>query len=442
MFATCICDKSRSIYNSMSKVLRKRVRDYVANVTMRVRSLIVSLLLVLLLIPTSNLASASPVQLDPISLSFPTTESGYVLSLYDCAAKTCAALRSTHNAGSSWRIVSLPSQLHKSLRLAKWGTYATAYQYQTLTVHFADPTNGWIYGTIPAPVRSTNPNPNWANRLWSTHNGGKSWSQIRLGPLSLSGGVIQMATHGETTYLFGASPLTDHAYILATPSITDQWTKDTSDQIWLPAGGTPLEGAFTFTGSGGWFVAGNDRGFAASARLSRNGSWNKWKGFPESSSFAPIVAVTSRVLLVEAASAGFVYPPASSVPADWNKGASWLFISYDAGARFKPLEQLSTSYGGDYYLTVSGLPAAPVPGTILLQQASGSGYDLEVSTNWGRSWRVVIDHAVSQVVFTSRTTGFAIVQIGHSISTLFRTTDAGRHWVEVRAKARAKWYEN
>jgi hypothetical protein len=80
--------------------------------------LIVGFLLVLLLIPTSNLAGASPLQLDSISLSFPTPQRGYVLSLYDCATKTCAALRSTHDAGSSWAVVPIPSQLDQGLQLA------------------------------------------------------------------------------------------------------------------------------------------------------------------------------------------------------------------------------------------------------------------------------------------------------------------------------------
>jgi hypothetical protein len=397
------------------------------------RPLFVGLLLVLLLIPNSIAAGASTVQRDSISLSFPTSQRGYVLSLYDCAARTCADLRSTRDAGSSWRVVPIPSQLNRSLKLASWGTYGSAYA--TITVDFADATDGWIYGTVPAPVTPATTNPNWVSRLWSTHNGGDTWRQVRLGPLSLAGGVIQMATHAKWTYLFGMSFQRDRALLLGTRSNADQWTSKSHEVMELPAGGSPLEGAFTFARSSGWFVAGNDRGFTSSARLMSNGSWSSWKGpsFENlGASFAPVSVVSNRVLFAEDQSAGFFYPPASSDPRGWNNGASWLFISYDAGANFKPFRQLSNSYRGSYG-TVPGLPAVPAPGTILLLRSSNSGNLLVRSSNWGRTWRVVLDHSVAQVVFTSRTTGFAIVQHGSSptIFSLFRTIDAGSHWNKV-----------
>jgi len=399
----------------------------------KIPPLIVGLLLVLLLIPISDLAGASRVQLDSISLSFPTPQRGYVLSLYDCAAKTCAALRGTVDAGSSWRVVPIPSQLSRRLLLESWGTYGTTYA--TLTVHFADAKNGWIYGLVPAPVTPTTASPNSVSRLWSTHDGGKTWQQVRLDPLSLAGGVVQMATHGVWTYLFGQS-LSGPAYLLGTRSTVDQWSSKSSARMGMPAGGTQLVGSFTFAGDNGWFVAGNDRGFTASTRLLPNGSWSAWNGLSFEhfgASFTPIDAVTNRVLLGEGQSAGFVIPPASSVPPGWNNGASWLFISYDAGATFKPFRKLSSTYQGSYYSTVPGLPAVPEPGTILLQQASNSSYRLVRSTNWGRTWSVVLNDPVSQVQFTSRTTGFALVKERSSQAnfSVFRTTDAGSHWNKV-----------
>jgi hypothetical protein len=165
----------------------------------------------------------------------------------------------------------------------------------------------------------------------------------------------------------------------------------------------------------------------------KDGSWKKWTGPSiDSSSFCPIATVTNKVLLAECQSAGYVYPPASAVPRDWNNGASWLFISYDAGATFKPLRQLSRTYQGSYS-TVSGLPATPVPGTILLQQETKSGNRLVRSSNWGRSWQVVLHRPTSQVVFTGRSIGFAIAQERqyHLGSSLLRTNDAGVHWSEV-----------
>jgi hypothetical protein len=78
-----------------------------------------------------------------------------------------------------------------------------------------------------------------------------------------------------------------------------------------------------------------------------------------------------------------------------------------------------------------GSSATPVPGTIFL--TSNSGDHLVRSTNWGRTWRVVLDHPVSQFVFMNRTTGLALVRDGTSQTTysLFRTIDAGSRWKKV-----------
>jgi hypothetical protein len=418
----------------MSKGNNWRLRDYVADVRknpVSVLKLFFCLLSPLLLISTPTSAEASASQLDPVSLSFPTPQLGYVLSLKDCAAKTCASLQVTRDAGTLWGIVPVPNQLNKALQLAAWGTYPT--QYQTLTVHFADATNGWIYGTVPVPVSPTTDNPNGVGRLWSTHDGGKVWSEVHLGPFARDGAVLQMATHGKWTYLFGASFQTGRAYLLSSLSNMDQWTNRSKARVEVPAGGTQLEGAFTFAGSSGWFVAGNDRGFTGSARLLGKGSWGAWSG-PSigggSSSFTPILAVTSRVLVVNGEDAGFVTPPATSVPPGWNSGAPWLFISKNSGATFEPLRKLSNTYEGNYS-TMPGLSAAPVPGTILL--SSNSDDHLVKSTNWGRTWRTVLDHPVSQIIFTGRTDGFALVEEGSSqmAHSVVRTVDEGNHWEKV-----------
>jgi hypothetical protein len=323
--------------------------------------------------------------------------------------------------------------LNRSLKLFSWGNVNTSYI--TLNVHFADSKDGWIYGTVPVTPTPVTSNPNWVNRLWSTHNGGGTWQQERLGPLSIGGGVIQITTHGAWTYVFGQSLSSGEDHILATRSSTDQWTKKSREAIEGPAGGTQLQGQFSFVGSNGWFVAGNDRGFTAGARLSASGSWNAWNGpsFEHyGSSYSTIGAVTKRVLLAEGESDEVVYPPASLVPAGWNNGASWLFISYDAGKTFKPFRKLSRSYQVSYSFTVPGLPAVPEPGTILLQRTSNESYRLVRSTNWGRTWKVVFDGPLSQILFTSHTTGFAIAgksnQTTHSV---YRTNDAGSHWSEV-----------
>jgi hypothetical protein len=398
----------------------------------RLHVLILGLLIAASPLITPGNASAFSNRLNAISISFPSSHLGYVLSLYDCTGNTCATLQSTSDNGVTWRAVPVPSQLNQDLHLVSWATYGNTYA--TLTVHFADARDGWIYGTVPAPVTPDTSNPNLQSRLWSTHDGGRTWQQIRLGPLSISAGVIQMATHGADTYAFGESEGTGSARILATRSTTNQWKDDSTTPMEGPAGGTPLEGSFTFSGLNGWFVAGNDRGFTSSAELSSKGTWKAWST-PSSAlfggSFSPVSSVTNQILIAHGASTLIVYPPSSSVPAGWNNGASWLFISYNAGAKFQPLRQLTRSYQLGYE-NVPGLPATPTPGTILLEQYTNSAHRLVRSTDWGRSWHVVINHAILQVQFASRSDGFAIAVMNMSQTSLntslLHSSDAGSHW--------------
>jgi hypothetical protein len=397
-------------------------------------TLLVSVIVPIFVSSGSPLAGAvvTPTRLNPISLSFSSPQNGYLLSLYDCATQTCANLRRTNDAGSTWTEVPIPSQLNKHMKLNSWHAYGASYS--TLTVHFADARDGWIYGTVPVPNPADPSYPNLVSRLWSTHNSGRKWRQIRLGPLNLTGGEVAMATHGPWTYMFGGTNTSARSFILATKSSADIWRNESKGQMAMPAGGSQLEGAFSFVGSSGWFVAGNDRGFTASARLSKDGSWSKWTGpSVDDASFTPIAAVSKEELVIEGQSAGFVIPPSSTVPRGWNNGASWLFISHDAGATFEPFQQLSRSYHGSYS-TVPGLPATPSPGTLLLERTVGSGYELVRSTNWGRNWQTVLKRSVSQVVFASPSVGFAIaLRLSHSTNTrLLRTNDSGIHWSEVK----------
>jgi hypothetical protein len=391
------------------------------------------MLLPAMLLLTAGSAGAATGPMNPIAISFSSPRVGYVLSLSDCAANTCAELRSTSNGGDSWSVVSVPAQLTAGLKLALWSTYGT--NFPTLNLHFADARDGWIYGTVPAPATSNTSNPNWQSRLWATHDGARTWHQVRLGSLGLSDGVFQMATHGGWTYLFGGSYQTGSARVLGTGSTTDHWANKSAVTMLMPAGGTQLEGSFTFAGSKGWFVSGNDRGFNPSLQLSSDGSWRTWKTpLPAKlgASYAPVVAVTSKILVTVCTYAGSVTFPASAAPAGWNKLASWLFISYDAGATFKPFRRLTSSVQDGYY-AVPGLPATPALGTILLDQYTNYGNRLVRSSDWGRSWRIVISHNVLQVEFVSRISAFAIAdqstgQTSQLNTALLRTNDAGSDW--------------
>ncbi len=371
----------------------------------------------------------------PISLSFPTPRVGYVLSLADCATRTCVTLAHTSDGGTTWAKVPTPTGLRHDVGQATWGFYGGADGYATLSVHFADARDGWIYGVVPARATPTNPAPNYVYRLWSTHTAGATWTAIPLGPVHLRLGVVAMATHGAWTYLYGASASPPQSLILATASTQDRWGSRARMVLPIPAGGTQLQGAITFAGRQGWFVGGNDRG-AWFARLGAHGTWVPWTVTSlavRSAGFRPVAVTPAGSLLVVAASSGFS-TPTSSVPPGWNAGSTWMVISQDGGRTFVPRRELSASYHV-VFPVVPGLPAAPASGVLLVERQTSSGaLQLVRSANGGATWQVVVRHDLRQVSLGTRGPGFAIAVIGPPTSVdavLLRTLDAGGHWAPV-----------
>jgi hypothetical protein len=321
--------------------------------------------------------------------------------------------------------------------MISWTASATSLASGSLTVHFADARDGWIFGVTPAAVTSTTANPNFAPHLWATHDGGESWKQISLGPLGIDYGVLQMATHGAVTYLYGASFTTGKAHILSTPSSRDNWTSATSSSLGVPAGGTQLRGSFTFAGNRGWFVGGNDRGLESMEELTPTGAWKNWpaKSLTVGEGFAPVTAESSNELIVVASSSGFVVPAPRMTPLGWGHGATWLFESADAGKTFRAVHELANS-SRVIFPFVNGLPSLSKPGVILVGREQGANmavFQLIASTNGGRSWHVVIGRRVLQVAIAASSVGYAIVTTSsdHRLTGLRKTVDGGLQWSDV-----------
>ncbi len=380
----------------------------------------------------STLGSPRPV-VHPVSISFLTARHGFVLSVNDCATRTCVSLAKTDDAGATWTSLSLPSQLSREIRTISWYAYPNYFVSESLMVHFADPRDGWIYGVIPAPATATQPSPNFADRLWSTHNGGESWTALSLSGLGIDSGVAQMATHGALTYLFGSSYVTSHSRILSTPNARDRWTS-ASPPMGIPAGGSQLQGAFTFAGKRGWFVSGNDRGIQSLEQLTPSGTWTTWRvrSLALGEGFTPVIAESSRDLVVVTSDAGWYFPPPANAPLGWSKGATWLFLSRDGGKTFNAVHELAKS-SATGFPSENGLPAAPTPGTIFVERESGTStttFQLLMSKDAGRTWRVVINQRVLQVAFATASVGYAIVVPNSDPrrASLCKTTDGGMRW--------------
>ncbi len=372
----------------------------------------------------------------PVSISFPASRLGFALLISDCQGQTCIGLQRTRDAGATWSRLAVPVDLATTMKMISWATYPTVIASGTLAVHFADARDGWIYGVTPAPATATT-NPNYSPRLWSTHDSGASWQQISLGTLKIGDGVLQMATHGAVTYLYGASFATGLARILSTTNSLDNWTSATRSILSVPAGGTQLQGSFTFAGTRGWFVAGNDRGFETMEELTPSGTWTNWpvKSLALGEGFVPVAAESNKKLLIVASSSGFVVPAPNTAPSGWGHGATWLFESTNAGKTFRAIHELASS-SKVIFPFENGLPATAKPGTILVEREFGTDtttFELVASTNDGRSWRVVIGERVLQVTFAAPSIGYAIV-FAHSdprLSELRTTVDGGLHWADL-----------
>jgi len=132
------------------------------------------------------------------SVSFVTTEVGFVLGDIACPTGACFSLRQTTNRGASWTsVLPPPAALGES-------NYSEGPE-----LHFADALDGWAYGAT----------------LWSTHDGAKQWREVNLG-----GTVFAMASGGGEVYALvepcgSASACSASGGLYRSPVGQDSWTE-------------------------------------------------------------------------------------------------------------------------------------------------------------------------------------------------------------------------
>jgi hypothetical protein len=371
--------------------------------------------------PTA-VARQSAFAFDPRSVTFVSTQTGWVIGTGACGAARCLQLRRTADSGRSWTTLRLPAALVAAAERKVEGKPAYLYSEQGLNVRFADTRNGWIWGDLP--VQDASGITDRAT-VWATHDGGRIWRSLGPSWLRGSSSILDLEAVAGEAYLLALGN-GSIVRVAGSPVVRDGWRVEATPRLGLPAGGSELEGAIVLSGSNGWLVEGNDRGTTGSARLV-GGRWVSW--VPPCASvggtFAIPAAPTPADLVAACVMGGFASPLPKAAPPGATLGSTWLYVSRN-GRSFRAGPEIGRR--GTYF----GVLASPRPGAIVVARVKGQRDDLRASFDGGRRWTTVYRGDVAYLGFTTAVQGVAILGRPDGTHQLLMTFDGGRHWAPVR----------
>lgn len=322
----------------------------------------------------------------PESVTFVTSNIGWVLGSEPCASTRCWALAATTDDARIWQGAPLPPIQWTSTR---W------------SVRFANTMDGWIFS-----------GPGSAAQVWATTDGGSSWfpetlpgtasalaqsaqAQAQLQGLEVTAGKARAAL---------LDPATSTVSLDAVKVGSTRWV---SSNVGIAAASGPAA-QLVLQGSAGW-VLGAGGSSQGGARLVA-GAWRPWRGPCGSTAGVVLAAPTVSSMLA-------VCPSASGGPES-------VLSSRDGGSTFNTSGTMPTG------VTVGALSAA-TPSILVAAASSSDAASLLMSTNSGRSWTTQwtggAGDSVLQVGFENPLQGVAIVS-GPSGGQLLMTFNAGRSW--------------
>ncbi len=371
----------------------------------------------------------------PVSASFLPSGEGWILTAYRCPTGVCIAVKRTVNDGQSWTSLPLPSRL----RTIASPSPANYFPLVQQNIYFADPKDGWIFGTAPAD-NAAQTNVSYIAEIWSTHDGGATWSVLDTASLGMKFDILTLAANRGSVY--AVSWLKNQTFGLWRSSVTnDSWQRVSTPVLYPAAGGSNMAGALVFKGANGWLMLGNDRGATAAARLSSSGRWVKWTA-PCSNvgdSFSAPVAYSATTLVDVCTIGGFGGDVAPGTPSYLKQQSNWVFTSHNAGLTFEPTSRVVAGGSSEYLDSLVSLPASPAPGKILVARSVSHGLKmidhLYLTQNGGKTWSSVYATPSTRffpliqfVAFASSSLGYAIVQSTATTSTLIISTNGGLTW--------------
>jgi photosystem II stability/assembly factor-like uncharacterized protein len=303
-----------------------------------------------------------------------------------CISGSCATLATSIDAGKTWTNV---------------GIVPAALTNAITKVRFATASDGWAFGP----------------QLWSTHDGGHTWSQI-----TMAGPVSDVEASGGVAYALVAScgtpPCIQGDRLLKTTVSTDGWTAISGPA--LPDGG----GSVSPHGNVVWVVV-NGGGSSTFDMITGGNSWHRLAN--------PCTSAGTDLSLVGVA-------PVSA-------SAMFLLCAGNPGAGSEDKVVLFSSDGGAHAAATSAAPsrggiatgiAAASTAVVAVPAASGASFVYR-SADGGHTWGTPLtqgDGGVGyyDVGFTTSTQGVAVYgnpAVGNAATSLLMTYDAGATWKPV-----------
>lgn len=330
-------------------------------------------------VPTTTATStASPLAFQVHSVTFVSTQLGWVIGTIPCASTCPPVLLRTEDAGRSWTRVTAPPI-----------DDATSVQ----SVRFADSADGWV---------------TTRDSVWATHDGGAQWNRPAFPGVQPGDTVSDVeAAAGVVHAVFTGPPI----QIETSPVRADAWALSPTT---VPVGAGPIPSEqIVLQGHAGWLIE-VDRGVIGGARLD-NGVWMRWDP-PCSQVGSPVtgpavIAASDPVHLAAVCSGGEFTGPMVVLS----------YFSNDGGSTF----QIATAW-----LPTSsfGPIASPAPGVVVMGSSTG---DLLATFDGGATWKLVYHPSApatcGYVGFTTPDQGVAI----EYPSALLMTFDRGLTWAPV-----------
>ena len=358
-------------------------------------------------VPAGSAAAALSVE----SVTFVSPEEGWVLGTLPCSASPqCLGLLRTEDGGQSWVSVTPPPTYPYPAASADGGVSGGVSE-----VRFANSQDGWVFGPD----------------LWSTHNGGATWTQIPIaGPASTQYVVAYHSVANLETsdgFVYALVSNGDGFEIETSPIGVDAWTESSTT---LPLGASGSTFQMVLQGASGWIIDTDPSvsgGIAFGGVQLVGGQWVAWQP-PCMQTNGPVnLAASTESDLIAVCNEGLAGPSTLNgvyAYASTNGGETFHLVSNNA----LPSSTVGFLYPGQ------GDLASPSPDVAVLVGDAG----LVATFDGGATWSTVdaspTGSGPQYVGFETSAQGVAIWtndERATPIGSLQMTFDGGHDWTPV-----------